>query len=137
LQHAATTEHTEQVVLVGVGRHVDDIREAGQFVRTARRITTGHDHAHIGIVSRDSPDRLTSALIGARRHRARVDDDEVGQLGRRIESAARAKRVFDDQRVRLIDPAAERDDRVFHAPTAFRPMSRRYCMPSKWIRDAA
>ena len=39
---------------------------------------------------------------------------------------------------RLIDAASEGDNRILHElASAFRPMSVRICIPSKWMRDAA
>ena len=57
-----------------------------------------------------------------------------------LDRTARAQRSFDRDRIGLIHAAPERDDRVLHRrpeARALRPMSRRYCIPSKWIRDAA
>ena len=72
-----------------------------------------------------------------RRHRTGVDDDEVGVVRRRRDARRRAQLLLEPERVRLVHAAPERHDRVLHrlsfdstADQAFRPMSRRYCMPS-------
>src|SRR5204862_7617264 len=125
----------DERLLVVVRHHADDVRELAQFVRTARRVTAGDDHCHVGVAANDSPDRLTRTLIRRRRHRAGVDDDKVGVLWRHINSAATTQLFFNDEGVGLVHAAAESHDGVLHS--AFRPMSWRNCIPSKLIRAAA
>ena len=65
---------------------------AAHLVRPPRRVTPCDDDPGGRIVARDSADGLPRALIRCRGHRARVDEDEVGLLGRRPELAPRASR---------------------------------------------
>ena len=66
--------------------------QVGDLVGPPGRVAAGHDDCAAGIGARDAADRLPRALIGARRHRAGVDDDEVGVLPAAARSRLRATR---------------------------------------------
>src|SRR4030095_8224439 len=64
--------------LLPIVRHdADAVRQLRALVRTPRRVAAGHDDARTGVVAGDPPDGLPCALVRARGHRARVDDDEI------------------------------------------------------------
>ena len=87
-------------------------RQGRDIIGAARGVATGRDDPRRRIVASDASDRLTSALVGAGGHRARVDDHEIGVFGRDRFRSRHGQFGFKRQRVRLIDAAPERDDRV-------------------------
>ena len=107
---------------------VDVPPEDADVVRPARGITAGDHHANVRVAPGDSSDGLSRTLVRRGGHRTRIDDDKIRFFGRHIDTTAASKLLFDHEGVGLVDPAPERDDRVLHK--AFRPMSRRNCMPS-------
>ena len=146
------SENQSRLVVVRNDAH--HARQVGDLVGPTRRVAAGDDDLRGRIDSRDAPDRLPRRLIGARRHRTGVHDDDVGLFGRDGDRAVRAKAFLDSQRIGLVDATAEGDDGVLHlrlsttavvsvstvssvvgslSDSAFRPMSRRYCMPSNEI----
>ena len=73
----------DEPVLLVIPDHADDVRQRGDLVRPPRGVTAGHHDFGRRVVASDAPDRLARALIGARGHRAGVDDDEIGVARRR------------------------------------------------------
>ena len=120
------------------------VRQRRDLVGLARGVAAGDDDARGGIVARDPSNGLPRALIGGCGHRAGVDDHDVcgsavGRLG-----SSRQQLFLEAERVGLVDPAAERHDRILHQvtvmavarirPAPAAPCGRcrvRYCMPSK------
>src|SRR5688572_27032458 len=89
-----------------------DVGQRTNLVGPTRRVTTGDDHSHARVIAHDATHRLTDTLIRSRSYRARVHHDELGILWRCFDGAAQVKVASDRKRIGLIDPAAERDDRV-------------------------
>ena len=107
------------------------------------RVTAGDDHAHSGIETGQAADRLPRALIGGRGHGTGVHDDQIRLFCRNQARAATRQLTLDDERVGLIDAAPEGHDgkglgsRRSSAASAFWPISRRNCMPSNEMAEAA
>ena len=115
-----------------------DVRQLADLVGPTCGIAARDNDTRGGVGAGHTADGLARALISRGRHRTRVHDDEIGLLGRRGGRAVRAKLFLEAERVGLVDPAAERHDRVLHRHRvypvrAFRPMSRRYCIPPNEI----
>ena len=134
---ACGVERGDERVLRVVAHDPHDVGKRADFLGPARRVAAGYNHFHARVVAGNPPDRLSRALIGTRCDRTGVDDNKVGVIGRRIDGATATKLLFDDEGVRLVHTAAERDDGVLHTARAFRPMSVRSCMPSNPMCDAA
>ena len=103
-----------EVVLLAVRHDERDVRKRGHFVGLTRRVASGDDDLHVRIAANDPSNRLPRALIGARRHRTGVHDDEIRVLSRRFGRTARAQAILDHQRVGLVHAASERHDGVLH-----------------------
>ncbi len=80
----------------------------------ARCVTAGHDNSRAGILSRDTPDRLSRALIGGRRYRTGVNDHDIGTVDVRRNPTSRQQLLLDLQRIGLVHTTAEGDDGVLH-----------------------
>ena len=133
-------EQLNQSWLVVVFHDAHNIRQRRDFVRTTRRVAPRDDDLRRRIVACDTANRLPRALIGGRRHRASIDNDQICFVRRRVDGTSRAQFLLESKRVRLIHPAAERDDCVLQIRNpqsairnAERPMSCRYCIPSNEI----
>ena len=131
-------EAPDEVILVVVGHDPDDVWKRGELGGPPGGIAARHDDAGLRVGAGEASDDLPRALVGRSRHRAGVDDHQIGLSRRRIDRAARAKTVLDAKRVGLVDPATEGNDGVLHAGTNVpAPMSRRKCMKSNRTHDAA
>ena len=120
-------DQRNQPRLVVVRHDLRDVRQRADFVGPPRRVATGDDNARRRIVARDPANRLARALIGGRRHRARVDDHQIGPLGRRRFRAGADQRFFKAERVGLVDAAAEGDDGIPES-AIFAIGDRRFCL---------
>ncbi len=124
-------DRREQVVLEPVGDDVSHVRKLTQVTGTSGCVAPGHHDLNVGVAARNSPHRLTRALIGCRGDGAGIHNDEIGLLGRSAHGTSRSQGALDAQRVGLVYTTAKGNDGVLHTGSAFLPMSRRYCMPSK------
>ena len=123
--------------LPGIGRKTAQ-RLAFHLLRTSRAVTAGDDHAHSGIETDQAADRLPRSLIGGRGHGTRVHDNQIRLFCRNQARPATRQLTLDDERVGLIDatPEGHNGKGLAHA-RAFWPISRRNCMPSNEMAEAA
>ena len=113
-QLARIREQADDLQLLVVG---DDTNHAGQRFDVAGApcgIAAGDNDSRGRVLAGDAPDRLPCALVCGGGHRAGVDDHDVRSARGGFRAAAGAELLFQAQRVGLVHPASERDDRVLH-----------------------
>ncbi len=112
-RHNAQNKRSHILFLL-IRNDADDARESGEILRLACCVTAGHDNSRAGILSRDTPDRLSRALIGGRRHRTGVDDHDIGAVDVGRDPTSCQQLFLNLQRIGLVHPTAEGDDGVLH-----------------------
>ena len=65
------------IILVAISHHRVYTRDARQGTGSSLGVTTGHNHARLGILPPQSASQLTHLLVGATRHRAGVHHNHV------------------------------------------------------------
>src|SRR4029434_6591110 len=84
LRSTRLAPQADAVRLVRVRDDVDHVGQTAQLVGPSRGVTTSDKHADGWVLSRNASNCLARALIGTGGHRARVDGDETGLVGRDV-----------------------------------------------------
>ena len=122
----------DQTRFLVVGHYSQNVVRIPKFLGSTGRVATGDYDFRRRIRASEPSNGLARPLIGTRRHRAGVDNDDIGLIRRVPDCSVRAQLLLEAQRIGLVHAASERNDGILHSALrdAFRPMSRRYCMPS-------